>query len=251
MKGDYFLMGNSVSDRTNRMTLIKLVAQKLNIDREGYVDFYLLDGDIIVKKGTGEYVPENVLRGFYMGSSVVDKDNRITIIKLVVQNLNIQEGDRIEFYFHNEEVVIEKVNDLMKDYNPEESSKECHEAVAKICVDYYYKVSEYLLENNVHPSDEQEYIYLEEAMENADLSDLSTEDMNRLPFETEYVFEMLRKDNELCIEYNRKYSKKYERYNEIMRMLDERNSTMPEEDRSFKMPEYPKRSKLRKFFSKR
>jgi len=106
MSDGFVFMGNSITDRTNRITLVKLVAQRLGIDRKGYVEFYLLNGNIVIRRGEKDYDPNNGRSGFYMGSSIVDKDNRITLIRLVVQNLQIRSGNTVDFFLYREEVVI-------------------------------------------------------------------------------------------------------------------------------------------------
>jgi len=108
MSGSFFFMGNSITDRTNRITLVKLVAQRLGIDRGGYVEFYLVNGNVVIRKGEKEYEPNKGRTGFYMGSSVVDRDNRTTIIKLVVQNLQIDSKSIVNYFLHDEEIVIKK-----------------------------------------------------------------------------------------------------------------------------------------------
>jgi hypothetical protein len=109
MSEDYFLMGSSIADRSNRITIIQLVAQRLEIERSGYLNFFYLDNDIIIRKGSKEYTPNLSERGFFMGSSVIDKDNRVTVIRLVTQNIGLFEGDYIAFYLHDDEVVIRKM----------------------------------------------------------------------------------------------------------------------------------------------
>ncbi len=113
MSEDYFLMGSSIADRSNRITIIQLVAQRLGIERSGYLNFFYLDNDIIIRKGSKEYNPNLSERGFFMGSSVVDKDNRVTVIKLVTQNISLSEGDYIAFYLHDNEVIIRKMPTLL------------------------------------------------------------------------------------------------------------------------------------------
>ena len=108
MGGKFFFMGNSVTDRTNRITLVKLVAQRLGVGWKGYVEFYLVDGNIVIRKGEKDYDPNNGKSGFYMGSSVVDKENRTTVIKLVVQNLQINSKSIMNYFLHDDEVVLRK-----------------------------------------------------------------------------------------------------------------------------------------------
>jgi len=214
METDYFLMGNSVSDRTNRITLIKLVAQKLNIDRTGHVDFFLKEDNVIIRKGDGEYNPAKLKDGFYMGSSVVDKDNRITIIKLVVQNLQIKEEDKIEFFLHDNEVVIRKVADVLKDFDPEGTSKECHEAAAWMYINYSSKIADYVAEHFPEKPDEDTKVELfKQTKEKADslfiLDALTDADLERLPFEIAHIEDQLRYNTGLAVEYIKKYSETY------------------------------------------
>ena len=214
METDYFLMGNSVSDRTNRITLIKLVAQKLNVDRTGHVDFFLKEDNVIIRKGDGEYNPAKLRDGFYMGSSVVDKDNRITMIKLVVQNLQIKEEDKIEFFLHDNEVVIRKVADVLKDFDPEETSKECHEAAAWMYINYSSKIADYVAEHFPEKPDEDTKVELfKQTKEKADslfiLDALTDADLERLPIEIAHIEDQLRNNTGLAMEYIKKYSETY------------------------------------------
>jgi len=259
MRSDYFLMGDTISDRTNRITLIKLVAQKLNIDRAGQVDFYLLGDDVVIRKGDGEYNPNNKRQGFYMGSSVVDKDNRITIIKLVVQNLQIKEEDKIQFFLHDDEVILRKVLEGLRDYNPEETSKECHEAAAWIYVNYSSKIANYLVEHYWEkPDDKTIFEFFKETKEKADTSKLTDADLKRLPFEISYIAEQLGNNIELAKEYNAKYSEEHKegvrRIEEIEKLRKEIVFDSDDENESsvYTQPiTMPKKSAIRKLFSKR
>lgn len=106
MSGEFILLGNSITDRSNRVTLVKSVAQRLGISGKGYVEFYLLNGNIVIRKGQKEYDPDSGRTGFYMGSSVVDKENRATLIRLVVQNLQIDQRSVIDFFLYQNEIII-------------------------------------------------------------------------------------------------------------------------------------------------
>ena len=103
-------LGTTITDRTNRITLIKIVAQILEIEEVGYIEFYKLEGNIILRKGTKEYKPNNKEPGFYMGTSTIDKDNRITIIELVTKHLQIKRGQRIDFFLTDKEIMIKQRN---------------------------------------------------------------------------------------------------------------------------------------------
>ena len=256
--GNYFLMGDTVSDRTNRITLIKLVAQKLDIDRTGQVDFYLLNDDIVIKKGEGEYDPKSKKSGFFMGSSIVDKDNRITIIKLVVQNLQIEEGNKIEFFLHYDEVVLRKANEKLINYNPEETSEKCHEVAAWICVNYTSKMTDHFIKSGRWPDEETILRYMTETAKEADMSKLTKEDRERLGHEVIYLLESMSNNPELALEYNHKYS---EEYKKSAKRLEELEMLMkgftPDpykgDEESFYEPPItmPKKSVIRKLFSKR
>jgi len=108
MSGDFVLLGDSITDRSNRVTLVRPVAQRLGIDWKGYVEFYLLNGNIVLRKGEKDYDPNNGRTGFYMGSSVVDKEKRATLIRLVVQNLQLDDRSTVDFFLFENEIVIKE-----------------------------------------------------------------------------------------------------------------------------------------------
>jgi hypothetical protein len=250
-------MGSSISDRTNRVTIIKLVAQKLGIDREGSAEFYLLDNDVVLRKGYGEYDPEAQIEGFYMGSSVVDRDNRITIIKLVVQNLKIEEGDFIEFYLHNDNVVIRKALERLREYDPKETSKECHNLVSRLCVNYISEVDEFIRKNGIEAfSEEKEKEIFERLKEKEDMAALSEDDIKRLPLEFEYVLNELSNSEKKWKEYYKKYSSKYQERSELLKYVQSGNE-LPNGheddvvDENIPSPKIivPKRTKMRQLFA--
>lgn len=262
MASDYFLMGSSVADRTNRITIVKLVADKLNIDRTGYVHFFYLDNEIVIRKGGEEYEPDKEGKGFFMGLSAVDKDNRITLIKLVVQNLKIKESDDIEFYFHENDVIIRKTSERLKGYNPEETSKECHDAAATIYVELVGKINDYILMTGKHRiSNEKEKEFFEEAVKMVDLSKLSKEDRNRLPSEMEYIAR-LTEDVDIYFQYMEKYSISYQKQAKELKDLEtylenfdkemsgEKRSVSMEEKQIIENFQRPQKSKIKSIISK-
>jgi hypothetical protein len=246
-------MGNSVSDRTNRVTIIKLVAQKLGIDREGNAEFYLLDNDIVLRKGYGEYDPDERKEGFYMGSSVVDRDNRITIIKLVVQNLKIGEGDYIEFFLHNDNVVIRKASEHLKGYEPRGTSEICHDIASRLCVNYVSEADEIMrMKGTRSLSEEEETELMGRLKEREDMSVLSEDDMKRLPLEFEYVLNEISNSGELWKEYYKRYSYRYaERSKMLESVLSDAESGNGAAEDSIPSPDVvaPKRTRMRNMFA--
>jgi hypothetical protein len=259
MMGDYFLMGNSVSDRTNRITLIKLVAQKLDIERGGNVGFYFMASDVVIRKEEGEYNPDKPGRGFYMGSSVVDKDNRVTIIKLVVQNLKIKERNTIEFYLHDDNVILRKASEKLEIYDHENTSEICHDIASRMYVRYIDEVTKYLIENETENLPEKKSMGIFQRVATMeDKSALSEEDMKRLSFEFEYVMNEASNSREKWKEYKMKYSDDYKEHTKRLEEIDKLIGSSKENNSKRNEPQViidpqkitmPKKSKIRQIFS--
>jgi hypothetical protein len=134
---------------------VKPVAQRLGIDERGYVEFYLLNGNIVVRKGDKEYDPNDGKTGFYMGTGIVDKENRTTLIKLVVQNLQINSKGMIDFFLFRDEIVIrESVSIFQQRFECDERllKEEDKERLSKVYERFQTEIVSFVRNHGTNPT---------------------------------------------------------------------------------------------------
>jgi len=102
-------LGTTIADRTKRATLIKRVTQILEAERGNFLHFYQKGDEIILRNGRQEKTGDDLEQVVFLGSSVIDKSNRATIIRIAAKKLQIQPKDRIRYLRDVDgEIVIRK-----------------------------------------------------------------------------------------------------------------------------------------------